>query len=103
MTTETQESEQDQSTEAPKQEFTEERNIAVTHLANKMLGNVNLSEAFSLVPLGQIINLVQQQVIQQAKKQVEDMSDEEIKKTIEEGDAALAEAQAQAQAAQLQN
>tara|TARA_R110001606_G_scaffold392940_1_gene562410 strand:- start:307 stop:618 length:312 start_codon:yes stop_codon:yes gene_type:complete len=103
MTTETQEPEQDQSTEAPKQEFTEERNTAVTHLANKMLGNVNLSEALSLVPLGQIINLVQQQVIQQAKKQVEDMSDEEIKKAIEEGDAALAEAQAQAQAAQLQN
>ena len=104
MTTATQEPEQEQTNNAAEEgQYTPEQNIAVTHLANKMLGNVNLSEAFSLVPLGQLINLVQQQVIQQAKKQVEDMSDEEIKKTIEEGDASLAEAEAQAQADQLQN
>ena len=100
MTTATTEQKQEETGNADEEgQYTPEQNIAITHLANKMLGNVNLSEAFSLIPLGQIINLVQQQVIQQAKKQVEDMSDEEIKKAIEEGDAALAEAQD----AQLQN
>ena len=85
MTTATQEPKQEQTDNAAEEgQYTPEQNIAVTHLANKMLGNVNLSEAFSLVPLGQLINLVQQQVIEQAKKQVEGMSDEEVAKVLEE-------------------
>jgi hypothetical protein len=85
MTTATTEQKQEETNNAAEEkQYTPDQNIAITHLANKMLGNVNLAEAFSLVPLGQLINLVQQQVIEQAKKELEGMSDEQINKEVEE-------------------
>ena len=95
MTTATQEPEQEQTNNAAEeQELSVERQEAITAIGNKMLANVNMAEALSLIPLNQLINLVQQQIVQQAKTQVEKMSDEEIKKAIEEEAAALAEARA---------
>jgi hypothetical protein len=52
---------------------------AVVAVANKLLQNVNLSEALSLVSLSAVIQLVQNQVMTQANEAVSKMSDEEIK------------------------
>ena len=84
MTTTIEQTKEETSNASEEKQYTPEQNIAITHLANKMLGNVNLSEAFSLIPLGQLINLVQQQVVEQAKKSLEDMSDEQIEKEVQE-------------------
>jgi hypothetical protein len=51
---------------------------AVVAVANKLLQNVNLSEALSLVSLSAVIQLVQNQVMTQANEAVSKMSDEEI-------------------------
>jgi hypothetical protein len=53
-------------------------NDAVVAVANKLLQNVNLSEALSLVSLSAVIQLVQNQVMTQANEAVSKMSDEEI-------------------------
>jgi preprotein translocase subunit Sec63 len=88
MTTATTEQKQEQTnTAAEEQELSADQQNAVTFLGNQMLANVNMAEAFSLVPLSQLINLVQQQVIQQAKAQVEKMSDEEVAKVLEDAEA----------------
>ena len=51
---------------------------AVVAVANKLLQNVNLAEALSLVSLSAVIQLVQNQVMTQANEAVSKMSDEEI-------------------------
>ena len=85
MTTATQEPEQEQTNNAAEeQELSAERQNAITVIGNQMLANVNMAEALSLIPLNQLINLVQQQVVQQAKTQVEKLSDEEVAKVLEE-------------------
>jgi preprotein translocase subunit Sec63 len=87
MTTATTEQKQEQTNNAAEeQELSADQQNAVTFLGNQMLANVNMAEAFSLVPLSQLINLVQQQVIQQAKAQVEKMSDEEVAKVLEDAE-----------------
>lgn len=53
-------------------------NDAVVAVANQILQKVNLSEALSLVSLSAVIQLVQNQVMEQAAKAVENMSEEEI-------------------------
>ena len=53
-------------------------NEAVLAVANKMLQKVNLSEALSLVSLSAVVSLVQNQVMDQARKAVEGMSEEDI-------------------------
>lgn len=89
MTTATPEQEQTNNA-AEEQELSAERQNAITAIGNQMLANVNMAEAFSLIPLNQLINLVQQQVVQQAKTQVEKLSDEEVAKVLEEAKAAEA-------------
>jgi len=87
MTTATQEQTQTNNA-AEEQELSADQQNAITVIGNQMLGNVNIAEALSLIPLNQLINVVQQQVIQQAKTQVEKMSDEEVAKVLEEAKAA---------------
>ena len=53
-------------------------NEAVLAVANQMLQKVNLSEALSLVSLSAVVSLVQNQVMDQARKAVEGMSEEDI-------------------------
>ena len=53
-------------------------NEAVLAVANQMLQKVNLSEALSLVSLSAVVSLVQNQVMEQARKAVEGMSEEDI-------------------------
>ena len=89
MTTATPEQEQTNNA-AEEQELSAERQSAITAIGNQMLANVNMAEALSLIPLNQLINLVQQQVVQQAKTQVEKLSDEEVAKVLEEAKAAEA-------------
>ena len=89
MTTATPEQEQTNNA-AEEQELSAERQNAITAIGNQMLANVNMAEALSLIPLNQLINLVQQQVVQQAKTQVEKLSDEEVAKVLEEAKAAEA-------------
>lgn len=91
MTTATQEQTQTNNA-AEEQELSADQQNAITAIGNQMLGNVNIAEALSLIPLNQLINVVQQQVIQQAKTQVEKMSDEEVAKVLEEAKAAEAKA-----------
>jgi len=55
---------------------------AVVAVANKLLQNVNLSEALSLVSLSAVIQLVQNQVMTQANEAVSKMSDEEIEELL---------------------
>jgi hypothetical protein len=86
MTTATQEQTQTNNA-AEEQEFSADQQNAITAIGNQMLGNVNISEALSLIPLNQLINVVQQQVIQQAKTQVEKMSDEEVAEVLEKAQA----------------
>lgn len=55
---------------------------AVVAVANKLLQNVNLAEALSLVSLSAVIQLVQNQVMTQANEAVSKMSDEEIEELL---------------------
>ena len=86
MTTATQEQTQTNNA-AEEQELSADQQNAITAIGNQMLGNVNIAEALSLIPLNQLINVVQQQVIQQAKTQVEKMSDEEVAEVLEQAQA----------------
>ena len=64
------------------------REDAVNALANQYFNNTSAAEALSLVPFNTVIQLVQNQVIGQAKSEVESMSDDqvnEIIKAAEEG------------------
>ena len=82
-------------------ETSPEREAAVTFLANQYLNNATLAEALGTVPLNTLIQLVQQQVITQANKEADTLTEEQIQdlavKNAEAQAAALAQAQAQGQ------
>tara|TARA_Y100000361_G_scaffold9552_2_gene7687 strand:+ start:305 stop:559 length:255 start_codon:yes stop_codon:yes gene_type:complete len=65
-------------------ELTKDQQIAVNHFVKNMLSNVNTGEALSLIPFNELANLVRHQVVQQAKAQVEQMSDEELSNLLKE-------------------
>jgi len=85
MTTATQEQEttENAATDQPV-ELSAEQSRAVNYLANKFLNNVQLSEALSVISLNQLLQLVQQQVIKQATKDVQTMQEEQLAGILEE-------------------
>ena len=59
-------------TEAPS------RDEAITAMANQYLSNATLGEALSLVPFTTLVQLVQNQAMTQAQREVDGMTDEQV-------------------------
>ena len=57
---------------------TPSREDAINAIANQYFNNASVSEALALVPFNTVIQLVKNQVVTQAKQEVEGMSDEQI-------------------------
>ena len=66
------------------------RDNAVNALANQYLGNASVAEALALVPFSTLIQLVRNQVVTQAQKEVESMTDEQVEALLKEVEKALA-------------
>ena len=59
-------------TEAPS------RDEAITAMANQYLSNATLGEALSLLPFTTLVQLVQNQPMTQAQREVDGMTDEQV-------------------------
>ena len=71
-------------TETTKQDTnsTSQKDEAANILANQYFNNASVTEALSLVPLNTLLNLVRNQVINQASAEVETMTEEQISQLI---------------------
>ena len=65
-------------------ELSEDQSLAVNFMANKFLNNVRHSEALSVVTLNQLLQMVQQQVVNQATAEVSGMSEEQLSEVLKE-------------------
>ena len=77
-------------TDENKTEKSPSRENAINALANQYLGNASLAEALALVPFSTVIQLVRNQVVTQAQKEVESMSDEQVESLLKEVEKAVA-------------
>ena len=71
-------------TETTKQDTnsTSQKDEAANILANQYFNNASVTEALSRVPLNTLLNLVRNQVINQASAEVETMTEEQISQLI---------------------
>ena len=77
-------------TDENKTEKSPSRDNAVNALANQYLGSASLAEAIALVPFSTVIQLVRNQVVTQAQKEVESMTDEQVESLLKEVEKAAA-------------
>ena len=66
------------------------RDNAVNVLANQYLGNASTAEALALVPFSTVIQLVRNQVVTQAQKEVDSLTDEQVEELLKEVEKATA-------------
>ena len=81
------------------QNLSPERNDAQILVANQLLSRTNLAEALAQVSLNALIQLTQNKAMEQAKQQLEAMTDEEVAEFLENAKKQQEEAQNAAQQA----
>jgi hypothetical protein len=63
---------------------TQDVELVITTLANKLLEKATLADAFSAIPLDTIIQLVKNQAIEKAKKTVDSMPKQDLENIVQQ-------------------
>jgi len=89
-----------QNSNSDEENVSAEREKATVAIANEFLNRATVGEALSQVSLNAILQLAQNKALEQSRKQVEEMSDEEVDKFLQDIEEAREKAKAEAEEAE---
>lgn len=84
-----------QNSNSDEENVSAEREKATVAIANEFLNRATVGEALSQVSLNAILQLAQNKALEQSRKQVEEMSDEEVDKFLQDIEEAREKAKAE--------